>query len=182
MKYEEKTISSQHIFDGNIIKVEKMFVKLPDGREASRDIVRHPGASAVIPMSDDGGLYMVTQYRKPFDKTMLEIPAGKLDMGEDPLVCAKRELQEETGLTAGKIKHIVSIYSTPGFSDEILHIYAAAELSEGKACADEDEFISCEKIPVEKLVDKVLKHEINDAKTIIGILLAEKIQKGEIDF
>lgn len=180
MNYEEKTLSIQQIYDGNIIKVEKQTVSLPDGKEATRDIVRHPGASAVIPLNEKGELYMVTQYRKPIEKVSLEIPAGKLDKGEDPAVCAKRELKEETGLEAGKIQHLVSIHSTPGFSDEVLHLYLATDLAEGDACADEDEFISSERIPVGKLVDMVLNHEITDAKTIIGVLLADKIIKSEI--
>lgn len=180
MNYEEKTLSIQQIYDGNIIKVEKQTVSLPDGKEATRDIVLHPGASAVIPLNEKGELYMVTQYRKPIEKVSLEIPAGKLDKGEDPAVCARRELKEETGLEAGKMQHLVSIHSTPGFSNEVLHLYLAADLAEGDACADEDEFISSERIPVGKLVDMVLNHEITDAKTVIGVLLADKIIKGEI--
>lgn len=180
MNYEEKTLSIQQIYDGNIIKVEKQTVSLPDGKEATRDIILHPGASAVIPLNEKGELYMVTQYRKPIEKVSLEIPAGKLDKGEDPAVCARRELKEETGLEAGKMQHLVSVHSTPGFSNEVLHLYLAADLVEGDACADEGEFISSERIPVGKLVDMVLNHEITDAKTIIGVLLADKIIKGEI--
>ncbi|MCX8130189.1 MAG: NUDIX hydrolase [Clostridia bacterium] len=180
MNYEEKTISTKQIYKGNVINVEFMKVCLPNGKEATRDIVRHPGASVVIPISDDGSLYMVRQFRKPIDQESLEIPAGKLDEGECPEECAKRELKEETGLESDNIKHIVSIHSTPGFSDEILHMYVAKGLKEGNSCADEDEFISTEKIEVNKLMDMVLRHEITDAKTIIGILFADKIIKGEI--
>jgi ADP-ribose pyrophosphatase len=181
MNFEEKTIASEHIYQGNVISVGKLTVTLPNGKEATRDLVTHPGASVVIPVSDDGCLYMVRQYRKPIEMESLEIPAGKLDKGEDPAVCAKRELKEETGLDAEEIKHILSVHSTPGFCNEVLHMYVAQGLKEGEACADEDEFISSEKIPVDELIDKVLKHEITDAKTIIGILLADKILKGEIE-
>ncbi|WP_265444470.1 NUDIX domain-containing protein [Acetivibrio straminisolvens] len=180
MNYEEKTISKKSVYSGNIISVESVNVLLPNGKEASRDVVLHPGASVVIPINDNNEIYMVRQYRKPVEKELLELPAGKLDKGEDPGVCAKRELKEETGLEADKIKHILSFYSAPGFTNEILHIYAAVGLHEGEACADEDEFISTKKVPVDKLVEMVLNHEITDAKSIIGIFLAEKIVKGEI--
>ncbi len=179
MNYEEKTVSEQHIYTGNIIKVEKVTVTLPNGKLATRDIVRHPGASAVIPLNEDGELYMVRQFRKPLNAVSLEIPAGKLDAGEDPAVCAARELKEETGLTSHQITHMASVHSTPGFSDEILHIYAAVGLNEGESCADEDEFISAEKYPVAELIDKVFSGEITDAKSIIGIFLADKIISGK---
>jgi len=158
----------------------KKKILLPNGKEASRDVVLHPGASVVIPINDNNEIYMVRQYRKPVEKELLELPAGKLDKGEDPEVCARRELKEETGLEADKIKHILSFYSGPGFTNEILHVYAAVGLHEGEACADEDEFISTKKFPINKLVEMVLNNEITDAKSIIGILLAEKIVKGEI--
>lgn len=180
MKYEEKTIRREEIYKGGIIDVERWAVELPNGKEASRDIVLHPGASAVIPISDKGELYLVRQYRKPIEAVTLEIPAGKLDAGEDPAVCARRELKEETGLEANVFKHIVSVHSTPGFSNEVLHIYAAMGLTAGDACADEDEFISAEKHPVAHLVERVLQGEITDAKTVIGILLADRILKKEI--
>ena len=181
MNYEEKTISEKHIYTGNIISVELVTVSLPDGRQATRDLVMHPGASAVVPLNEKGEIYMVRQFRKPIEKESLEIPAGKLDKGEDPRICAERELKEETGLSAGNITHIVSVHSTPGFSNEILHIYAATGLMEGESCADSDEFISTEKYSVGQLTDMVLKGEITDAKSIIGILMADKIINGKLD-
>jgi ADP-ribose pyrophosphatase len=180
MNYEEKTISKQHIYTGNVIAVDLLTVTLPNGKEATRDIVSHPGASVVIPLTDEGELYMVNQFRKPLERESLEIPAGKLDKGEEPFECARRELKEETGLEAENIKHVISVHSTPGFCNEVLHMYLATGLIEGEACTDEDEFLSVEKIPVKVLLDKVFSHEITDAKTIIGILLADKIIKGEI--
>jgi ADP-ribose pyrophosphatase len=182
MNYEEKTVKKEHIYKGNIIDVELVTVTLPDGRQATRDIIRHPGASAVIPLNEKGEIYMVRQFRKPLDAESLEIPAGKLDHpGEDPLKCAERELKEETGLSAKQLTHLVSVHSTPGFSDEVLHLYAATGLTQGDSCADEDEFISTEKYTVEQLEDMILKGEITDAKSIIGILLADKIMSGKID-
>lgn len=180
MDYNEKTVSSKSVYNGNIINVELMTVTLPDGRQATRDIVRHPGASAVIALNEKGEMYMVRQFRKPLEAESLEIPAGKLDHGEDPLECARRELKEETGLSAGRLKHIVSIHSTPGFSDEVLHLYAALNLFEGDSCADADEFISTERYSVPQLLDMILDGRITDAKTIIGIFLAEKIINGQL--
>lgn len=180
MNYEEKTLSKKPIYKGNIIDVESWNVLLPNGKEATRDVVLHPGASVIIPITDKGEVYLVRQYRKPIDQESLEIPAGKLDKGEDPLDCAKRELKEETGLDAKDVRHLINIHSAPGFSNEVLYMYVAKELSQGKACADEDEFISAEKYPINTLVDMVVKNEITDAKTIIGILMADKIIKGEI--
>ena len=181
MIYEEKTIGSEHIYDGGIIKVDKLRVILPNGKEAARDMVYHPGASVVVPINENGEVYMVRQYRKPIEKISLEVPAGKLDAGEKPEACANRELKEETGLVAKSMKHIASVHSTPGFCNEVLHLYVATGLEEGEACADEDEFISSEKVPVKELVDMVLSGEITDAKTIIGILLADKILEGKIE-
>jgi len=181
MNYEEKTVSKEHKYTGNIISVDRLTVTLPNGRKATRDVVNHPGASVIIPLNSNGELYMVKQYRKPIDRVSLELPAGKLDPGEEPPVCAARELKEETGLEAGSIKHIISVHSTPGFCNEVLHMYVATDLKEGEAHADEDEFISTEKIAVNELINMILNHEITDAKTIIGVLLADKILKGEIN-
>ncbi|EGD48723.1 NUDIX hydrolase [Ruminiclostridium papyrosolvens DSM 2782] len=176
MDYNEKTLKTEDIYKGNIIKVQNLTVSLPNGKEATRDIVLHPGASVVVPINEKGELYMVKQFRKPLDMTTLELPAGKLDFsGEDPKVCAERELMEETGLRAGKIEHLVSIHTTPGFCNEVIHMYAATELTQGDSCTDEDEFLDVEKIHVSKLVDMILNHEITDAKTIIGVMMAEKI-------
>lgn len=181
MNYEEKTIAEKHIYSGNVINVDLVTVTLPDGRQATRDIITHPGASAVIPLNEKGELYMVRQYRKPIEAVSLEIPAGKLDQGEDPQICAERELKEETGLTASKLTHLVSVHSTPGFSNEVLHLYVATGLSEGESCADMDEFLSTEKYAVTQLEEMVLKGEITDAKSIIGISLADKIINGKIN-
>jgi len=180
MNYEEKTVSRKEIFQGNIIKVESLTVKLPNGKEATRDIVLHPGASAIVPLNDKNEIYMVRQFRKPLNKELLEIPAGKLDKDEDPLTCAVRELKEETGLEAKKVKHMLSVHTSAGFCNEVIHLFLATDLIEGDACADEDEFISSEKVSISKLVDMVLNNQITDAKSVIGILLADKVVKGEI--
>ena len=180
MNYEEKTVSEKHIYSGNIINVEHVTVTLPDGRQATRDLVMHPGASAVVPLNENGEVYMVRQYRKAIETVTLEIPAGKLDFEEDPRICAERELKEETGLKAKVITHLVSMHSTPGFSNEILHLYAATCLNEGESCSDDDEFISTERYPVSQLLEMVFKGEITDAKSIIGIMMAERIMNGKL--
>ncbi|HHV59546.1 MAG TPA: NUDIX hydrolase [Clostridiaceae bacterium] len=178
MNYEEKTISSTRIYNGSVITVDALKVLLPNGKEAKRDLVLHPGASVIIPVTEAGEVYMVSQYRKPIEKISLEIPAGKLDPGEAPEVCARRELKEETGLEAGRITHLISVHSTPGFCNEVLHMFLATDLVEGDTCADEDEFLNCEKYTLDELVEKILNHEITDAKTIIGILLADRMYRN----
>lgn len=178
MEYTEKTLDIKEIYKGNIITVQNQTVSLPDGREATRDIVLHPGASVVIPINECGEIYMVRQFRKPLDITTLELPAGKLDYpGEDPMECAKRELIEETGLRAKSIKHLISMHTTPGFCNEVIHLYCATGLEQGESDADEDEFLSVERFHVSKLVEMVMNHEITDAKTIIGVLLADKLNR-----
>jgi len=181
LNYYEKTIDEKNIYRGNIINVDMLTVTLPNGKTATRDIVRHPGGAAVIPINENGEIYMVRQFRKPLDAVSLEIPAGKLDKGEEPAVCAGRELKEETGLTAEKLTYLISVHSTPGFSDEVLHLFAATGLKEGDSCADEDEFITTEKYHVDELLRMVMEGKITDAKSIIGIFLADRIISGKID-
>ncbi len=179
MNYEEITISEERKYTGNIINVNRATVILPNGKQATRDIVRHPGASVVVPITDDGYLLLVEQYRKPCEMISLEIPAGKLDEGESPETCAIRELREETGYVAGNIQKALTIHSTPGFSDEVLHLYVATGLTENVSCPDEDEFISCSKYTLDECIRMVEEGRITDAKTIIGIFLADRIIKGE---
>lgn len=178
MNYYEKTIKEERKYTGNIINVDKVTVVLPNGKESTRDIVRHSGASVIVPIADDGKIYMVKQYRKPCEMISLELPAGKLDAGEPPEVCAERELREETGCIAGKMTKVLTIHSTPGFSDEVLHMFVATDLVEKNPCPDEDEFISCKKYEISDLISMIERGEITDAKTIIGIFLADRIKKG----
>lgn len=175
MEYKEKTVDTKNIYRGKFIGLDSLEVILPDGNKATRDIVLHPGASVIIPLNENKEIYMVRQYRKPIEKITLELPAGKLDEGEDPRVCAERELGEETGLTASEVRHLISMHSTPGFSTEVLHMYLATGLSEGDAHSDEDEFVSCEKYKLNELIKMIMRGEITDAKSIIGILLTDKI-------
>jgi ADP-ribose pyrophosphatase len=167
-KFEEVTIKSETIYQGNIITLQVDHVKLPNGNTATREIVKHPGAVAVLALTDDKML-VVEQYRKPLEKSQVEIPAGKLEPGEDPLEAAKRELEEETGYTCNTIRHICSFYTSPGFADEIMHLYVAENLVKSSMNLDEDEFLECEAITLEQAQQYIRKQRISDAKTITAV-------------
>jgi ADP-ribose pyrophosphatase len=175
MEYREKTISKEEVYQGSIIRVERQTVELPDGRKASRDIIRNAGASAVVPITEDRCIIMVTQFRKPIETTSLEIPAGKLDEGEDPLHCAARELEEETGYKAEKIEKILTLHPAPAFADEMLHIYKATGLTPGTSRPDEDEFITAQKYRIEDVLKMIEDGTIKDAKTIAGVLYCARL-------
>lgn len=168
----EKTLNSEQIFKGKLLKVRVDRVLLPDQRESSREIVEHPGAAAVVPLNENGEVFLVRQYRKPVEESLLEIPAGTLEPGEDPRKCAYRELIEETGYKAGNIKKLITFYTTPGICTEIMHIYLATELEKtGNNLLDKDEFLEVESYQFKEVFDLILEGKIRDAKTIIGILL-----------
>ncbi|MBO5744096.1 MAG: NUDIX hydrolase [Clostridia bacterium] len=173
MLYEEKTVSSEKIFNGRIINLKVDTVKLPNGTTATRELVEHPGGVAVVPVDENGFVYLVRQFRKPYEEFVLEIPAGKRDKGEDALIGAKRELSEETGLFAETFIDLGKFYPTPGYVDEIIYIYLALGLKKGKAHPDEDEFVEIEKIHINELCNMIMKNEIKDGKTIAGILKAK---------
>lgn len=177
MELFEKKIDSKKIFDGKIVKLFVDTVELPNGQRAIREIVRHPGAVCVLPITDEGEVIMVKQFRYPFSEVLLEIPAGKLEPGEDPYEAVKRELEEESGAVAGKIEHIGELYTTVAIFDEKIQVYLASELTFINSHPDEDEFLEVTKIPLDTLVDMVMNGEIKDAKTQIAILKAEKYLK-----
>jgi len=171
----EKKLSSEPVFDGVLLHVRKDNVELPNGHKAVREWIKHPGASAVIPLLPDNQIILVRQFRYPVGKVTLEVPAGKLDkVGEDPIECAKRELSEETGYTAEKIWKLTTIATTVGFSDEYIHLYAASDLKPGKIHPDSDEFINVVKIPLTAALQMVESGKIFDAKSAISILLLAK--------
>lgn len=176
----EKTISTEHIFEGQIIKVRKDTVRLPNGGTSTREIVEHPGGVAVVALDKENNVYVVRQYRHPFEAIIMEIPAGKLDHhGEDPFDCCVRELKEETGLSAAKFDYLGAFMLSPGFCREYIHIYLARELTSGDACLDPDEFLEVEKIPLAQLTDMVMNNEIEDAKTVMGILKTNELLRRE---
>ncbi|NPV90373.1 MAG: NUDIX hydrolase [Firmicutes bacterium] len=145
-------------------------VKLPNGEEATREVVEHPGAVALIAVNQKDEMVFVKQFRQPVGEELIEIPAGKLQEGEDPMECALRELEEETGYTAGRIELISVYYTTPGFSDEKMYLYLATKLYDGEMKPDDDEFLEVVCIPPEKAREMVLRGELRDAKTMIGVL------------
>lgn len=165
----EKTIGSQEIFNGKVIRLQVDEVELPNGQPAKREIVRHPGAVAVIAITPEDRMVFVRQFRKPLDKTILEIPAGKLEKGEDPMCCAKRELNEETGYKAQDVKFVSKFYTSPGFADELLYIYEGISLEAGEAQPDQDEFVELVELTLEEAFERIETGDIIDAKTIFAV-------------
>ena len=172
----EQNVSSEHVFDGIILHIDHLTNRLPNGKLAKREVARHIGAAAVLPIDDEGNVYLVRQFRAPVDRVLLEIPAGKLDYkGEDRLEAAKRELREETGYVAEKWTHLNDMLSTVGFCDECIALYLAQGLSAGECDPDEDEFVNVVKMPFTEAVDMVMNNEISDAKTISALMMAYKL-------
>jgi ADP-ribose pyrophosphatase len=169
----ERTIASERIFDGRIIQLKVDDVLLPNGKTAKREIVHHPGAVAVLPLTDDGKMIAVRQFRKPLELTIVEIPAGKLEKGEDPLACAKRELEEETGYRAERFEHLSSFYTSPGFADELLHLYVATGLQAGETRPDEDEFVEVLALTLDEAHELHRAGKIRDAKTVLALFAWE---------
>lgn len=175
----ETTVETRRVFDGLILHIDHATNRLPNGKLAAREIARHVGASAVVPLDGDGNVWLVRQFRAPIDQVLLEIPAGKLDSkDEDRLLAAKRELREETGVTAGSWTHLTDIFTTPGFSDERISLYLARELSYGESHPDEDEFLNVVRIPLSELVAMILSGEVTDAKTVCAVMMAHSLVNG----
>jgi ADP-ribose pyrophosphatase len=170
---ESRTISSKVIYKGRLIRLEQLQVEGPDRVVRSREIVRHPGAVAVLPLleGEQGkSILLVKQYRPPLEKEIWEIPAGTLQPGEEPLECAKRELEEETGYRAQRWDKLAAYYTTPGFCDERLTLFLARGLEEGQQDREEGEFIQLGQFSLEELEEMLRRGELDDAKTLIGIL------------
>lgn len=168
----ERTIETKRVFEGRLLKIDSVEVELPDGRKSVREVVRHPGAAVVLLRASDGDFVFVRQFRKPADKSILEIVAGTLEEGEDPLECAKREVAEEAGMTVTSIDKIGVVYPAPGYSSEALHIFFA-EAKEGcEDCSpDEDENIETVSLSEEAIDGMIRGNEIEDAKTLAAWLL-----------
>lgn len=170
MTIEEKTMRCERVYEGRIINVRVDTVELPDKKYSKREIVEHPGAVGIIPITPSKEIILVKQFRKPVEKVLLEIPAGKIEPEEDPYICAVRELEEETGFKTDNIKQILKFYTTPGFSNEIIYIFLAEDLKEGISNPDEDENIEFIKLSLDEALNKIKTGEIEDAKSIVGIL------------
>lgn len=170
MELNEKTLSSQNIFDGRILHVTLDEVELPDGSKSKREIVNHPGGVAVVAIDEDNNLLFVKQFRYPYKEVVLELPAGKLEKGFTPLENGKRELLEETGAVGYSYMSLGQVYPSPGYTSEIIHLYACRINSIGQSKPDDGEFLNVEKIPLEKAVEMVLNNQIFDSKTQIAVL------------
>lgn len=170
-KFEEKTLSTEKIFEGKVISLQVDEVELPDGNRSKREIIKHPGAVAVIAVTEENKILMVEQYRKALERSLVEIPAGKLEKGEDPVDSACRELEEETGYECEKMEHLTSFYTSPGFADEIVHLYFAHGIrkKENPAGVDEDEFVELYELSLEEAVEYMKEGKIRDAKTAYAI-------------
>ena len=175
---KEEKIDGEALFDGVVVHLERDRVRLPNGHEGVREVIRHVGAVCVIPVLENGDVIVERQFRYPHGKVLLEIPAGKLDTkSEDPLAAAKRELFEETGYVAGQYTLLGELYTTPAFVDEVIRMYLAEGLSlaDGKQHLDEDEFLTVERIHIDTLCDMVMRGEIPDAKTQVAVLKVKRI-------
>lgn len=171
MNLEEKQLNSEYIYKGRIISLRRDTALLPNGKTADREVIEHPGGVCVAALTDKNEVLMVRQFRYPYFETVLEIPAGKRDSADElPLECGKRELREETGASAKKFISLGELYPSPGYCGEIIWLYAATGLSFGEQDTDEDEFLTVERIPLEKAVEMILSGEIKDAKTQTAIL------------
>ena len=180
---EPGKVASKRVYTGKLVKVDLDTVRFPNGKTGELEMIRHPGASAVVPFlsdptGDDPQVMLLRQYRYAADGFVLEIPAGKLDGDEDPAVCASRELLEETGCTAATMEHLTTIYTTPGFTDERIHIYMATGLTRGETAHEEHEFISIETMTLSHALGLIEEGEITDGKTVSGLLFAAGFRVG----
>jgi ADP-ribose pyrophosphatase len=174
-RLEERTINSNKIFTGKVISLQVDEVELPNGKTSKREIIKHPGAVAILPVTKDGKIILVEQYRKALERVIVEIPAGKLEAGEKPEDCAYRELEEETGYSCDNLEWLISFYTSPGFADEIVHLYLATGLNKNvnPALLDEDEFVNIIELSLEEAKQFISEQKIYDAKTAYAIQYLE---------
>ncbi len=166
-----ETIERKTIFEGQVVRLYLDQVRLPNGKQAEREVVLHGGAVGIVPLDANGYVTLVRQYRHAPGEDLLEIPAGKLDPGEPPEECASRELIEEVGLAAGRLLKLSEFYTSPGFSNEVLHLYLALDLEKREAAPEEDEFLEVERMTLPEALSAVERLEIRDSKTVAGIAL-----------
>ena len=172
MDLTEKTVKQTTAYQGRLLRFRLDTALLPDGSEAGREVIEHPGGVGVVAVTDDRQVLLVRQFRYPYGEILTEIPAGKKDPGEQPLETGKRELEEETGYRADHYTSLGTVYPTPGYCDEVIHLYLATGLHQAEAHPDEDEFLEVERRPLDLAVRQALAGEFPDAKTQIGLLKA----------
>jgi ADP-ribose pyrophosphatase len=176
---KETKIDGEVVYDGHFLKVQRDRVRLPDGKVTEREYIKHPGAVVILPLFEDGSVLLERQYRYPLDRVFIEFPAGKIDPNEDPLDCAKRELQEETGYTASNWKFVCTIHNAIAYSNEHLDIFLARGLTAGERQLDDGEFLETFKTTVPEMLEWVREGKISDVKTVIGTFWLEKILSGQ---
>ncbi len=179
MKCIEKRLDGEIKYSGVIVNIRLDRAQLENGKIVRREVVEHPGGVGILPVDGEGNCYMVRQFRYPFSRQLLEIPAGKLEYGEEPLACAVRELGEETGFTADELIPLGKCLTSPGISTETLYLYLARGLHAGKAHLDEGEFLNVEKHPLAELVEMADRCELEDGKTVIAVLKAQRLLSKE---
>lgn len=179
MHLDEKTLESNLVYDGKIVKLYRDKALLENNSEVIREVIKHPGGVCVVPLTENNEVIMVTQLRYPHHKILTEIPAGKLEWGEDHFTCGKRELKEETGCTAEKYDYLGCLLPTPAYDTEIIHMYLARGLSQAEQKLDEDEFLDVKKIPFDEAVEMVMNGEITDAKTQLALLKTKLLLERE---
>ena len=177
MKLTEKTVSQQYQYHGKIINLRVDEAELENGSIAKREVVEHPGGVSIAPLTEENELLFVRQFRYPYSEVVLELPAGKLEKGEDPFEAGKRELKEETGTTGENYLPLGNLYPSPGYCNEIIHLYCCRVSTYGECNPDDDEFLEVERIPLEKAVQMVMNNEIPDSKTQVLILKVAKLME-----
>lgn len=179
MNLTETPVEQEYKFRGRIISLRVDQARLPNGNLAAREVIEHPGGVCVAALTDRDELLFVRQFRYPYQEVVLELPAGKIDPGEEPLVCGKRELTEETGASAAHYRSLGRLYPTPGYCGEVIHLFLATGLSFGDTDPDEDEFLEVERIPLQTAVEMVLNNEVPDAKTQVAVLKVWALRQNE---
>lgn len=179
MDFTEKPLKQDYLYRGKIVNLRVDDAELPDGTTALREVVEHPGGVCVAALTDKEELLFVEQFRYPYMETVLELPAGKLEYGEDPFEAGKRELLEETGAAAENYRDLGKLYPTPGYCGEIIHMYLAENLTFSEQHLDEDEFLEVRRIPLETAFQMVMRNAIRDSKTQVGILKTYQLIKGQ---
>lgn len=179
MDFTEKPLKQDYLYHGKIVNLRVDNAELPDGTTALREVIEHPGGVCVAALTEKEELLFVEQFRYPYMETVLELPAGKLEYGEDPFEAGKRELLEETGAAAENYRDLGKLYPTPGYCGEIIHMYLAENLTFSEQHLDEDEFLEVRRIPLEEAFQMVMRNEIRDSKTQVGILKTYQLVKGQ---